>query len=133
VQDKEVEETIPEFSMWMAEHTVTPIYGPSPRGDFTFITAKVLDKVGGFNPSFKGAGYAHGEWSERIAKAGLIPHPLKWIDLQEGRDTLKQIGDTEGGRWLEDQKVIKAQLKHNARVLKNLKKSEYIHCPLSLT
>jgi glycosyltransferase involved in cell wall biosynthesis len=133
VQDKEVEETIPEFSEWMKGNNVTPIYGPSPRGDFTFITSKVLEKVGAFNPAFKGAGYAHGEWSERVFKAGLIPHPLKWIDLKEGRDALEQIGDTEGGRWLEDQKIIKAQLKHNARVLKKLRKSEYLHHPLVLS
>jgi len=132
VQDKEVEETVPEFSTWMKSIGITPVYGPSPRGDFTFITAKVLEKVGAFNPKFKGAGYAHGEWSERVFKAGLIPHPLKWIDLQESRDTLLQIGDTEGGRWLEDQKTIKAQLRRNARVLKSLRKSDYLHHPLNL-
>lgn len=132
VQDKEVEETIPEFTKWMIENSVTPIYGPSPRGDFTFITAKVLEKVGAFNPKFKGAGYAHSEWSERVFKAGLIPHPLKWVDLKEGRDTLTQIGDTEGGRWLESQKVIKAQLKYNASVLKVLRKNDYLHHPLIL-
>lgn len=132
VQDKEVEETIPEFTQWMAKHDVTPIYGPSPRGDFTFITAKVLEKVGGLNSKFKGAGYAHGEWSERIFKAGLIPHPLKWIDLKESRDVMKQIGDTEGGRWLEDQKKIRSQLKYNASVLKSLRKSDYLHHPITL-
>ena len=111
---------------------VTPIYGSSPRGDLTFITRKVITTVGGFNPAFKGVGHAHGEWSARVAKAGLIAHPLLWIDLAEVASMFKQVGDTEGGRWLEDKDVIKKQIRYNKRIADRLAKQDYIYCPLRM-
>lgn len=133
VQDNYVDETVPEFTEWMKSKDYTPIYGPSPRGDFTFITNKVIREVGGINPGFKGAGYAHGEWSGRVIKAGLVPHPLKWIDIKEICESFVQKGDTEGGRWLEDKKKIKQQLKENGALAKRLRRTNYIHCPLSIS
>jgi glycosyltransferase involved in cell wall biosynthesis len=133
VQDKEIEETIPAFSNFMIEQNMTPIYGPSPRGDLTFLTSKVLKVVGGFNPNFIGAGYAHGEWTERVVKAGLIPHPLKYVDILEARNKFEQIGDTEGGRWNVDKDLIQAQVRNNRKVLKLLQKTGYIYHPLILT
>ena len=129
VQDKEEEETIPAFSAYMAEGGLTPIYGPSPRGDLTFLTSQVIQTVGGFNPLFRGAGYAHGEWSHRVARAGLINHPQRWIDIKEARDKFVQIGDTEGGRWNED---VTDQLRRNAQVLKQLQRKEYTYADLVL-
>ena len=122
VQDKEVEETAPAFAAYMAEAGLTPIYGPSPRGDLTFITATVLQRVGAFNPLFRGAGYAHGEWSNRVQRAGLINHSLKWVDIKEARDKIEQIGDREGGRWTTD---VSDQLRRNAQVLKQLQRRDY--------
>ena len=84
------------------------------------------------NPAFKGVGYAHGNWSQRVAKAGLISHPLKWIDIAEARDKFKQVGDTEGGRWDEDQKLIKKQLAYNKRIAYRLEKRDELYCPLVL-
>lgn len=132
VQDKEVDETIPAFSAFLGEHGLSPIYGPSPRGDFTFLTSKVVRNIGAFNPRFRGAGYAHGEWSERVARAGLVGHPLKWVDIRECRDKFIQVGDTEGGRWLEDESAIKKQLQANRRVKKELEKTDYSFHPLVL-
>lgn len=132
VQDKEVEDTIPEFSEWLKTVGLTPLFGPSPRGDLTFLTATVIQKVGGFNPKFRGAGYAHGEWSGRVAKAGLIPHPLKWVDIQEARDCFIQKGDTDGGRWLDSKKKVKQQLKDNCVIARKLRKTGYLHCPIVL-
>jgi len=129
VQDKEEEETIPAFSAYMAEGGLTPIYGPSPRGDLTFLTSQVIQTVGGFNPLFRGAGYAHGEWSHRVARAGLINHPQRWVDIQEARDKFVQIGDTEGGRWTTD---VSDQLRRNAQVLKQLQRKEYTYTDLVL-
>jgi len=130
VQDKEVEETIPEFTEWLKGHGYTPIYGESVRGDFTFLSARVLREVGAFHPKFRGAGYAHGDWSRRVAEAGLIPHPLKWIDIKEARDKFVQKGDREGGRWLESKKKIKQQLKDNHVLAKRLRAGGLIHHPL---
>lgn len=132
VQDKLVEETISDFTSYMQKHSLTPIYGPSPRGDLTFITSSVLHNVGAFNPLFQGAGYAHGEWSERVYKAGLIKHPLKWIDIKEAQVKFKQIGDTEGGRWDEDPLKIRKQLKRNAKLRQDLEKTNYIYHELVL-
>ena len=133
VQDKQVPENCPEFSEHMAQAMkVTPIYGSSPRGDLTFITRKVITTVGGFNPAFKGVGYAHGEWSHRVAKAGLIAHPLLWVDLLEAADRFKQVGDTEGGRWDEDKDTIKKQIRYNKRIADRLAKQDYIYCPLRI-
>jgi hypothetical protein len=133
VQDKFVEETVPEFTEWMRSKLYTPIYGPTPRGDLTFVTNKVVQTVGAFNPKFKGAGYAHGEWSKRVIKAGLVSHPLKWIDIKEVSESFVQKGDIEGGRWLEDKMKIKKQLQTNAELLKRLNKSNYIYHPLVLS
>lgn len=132
VQDKEVDEVLPEFKEWMVEKGLTPIYGPSPRGDFTFLTGKVLKMVGGFHPEFIGVGFAHGEWSNRVWNAGLIPHPSKWVDIKEGRDLFTQRGDTTGGRWAENQQAIKEQMKKNRAVQRRLKASRYLYAPLEL-
>ena len=133
VQDKQVPENCPEFSEYMKQTMrVTPIYGESPRGDLTFITRKVITTVGGFNPAFNGVGYAHGEWSQRVAKAGLIAHPLLWIDLAEVADKFKQVGDTEGGRWNDDKDEIKKQIRRNKRIASGLTKQDYIYCPLRI-
>ena len=133
VQDKEIPETNSTFTDYLkAAMNVTPIYASSPRGDLTFITRKVITTVGGMNPDFKGVGYAHGEWSARIVKAGLVSHPLGYIDIKEARDKFKQIGDTEGGRWDDDPEQIKMQIKINKRVAKKLDKSDKIYVPLRI-
>lgn len=132
VQDKLVPSQAPQFDTFMAANNLHPTYGPSPRGDLTFLTATVLRVVGGFNPLFRGVGYAHGEWSARVQRAGLINHPNKWVDIAEGSAKFKQIGDTEGGRWDEDEKKIRRQLKRNSQVLKDCQRNEYTYHPLVL-
>jgi len=132
VQDKYVQETTPEFTQFMKKNGLTPIYGPSPRGDLTFITSKVVQRIGAFNPKFRGAGYAHGEWSHRVWNAGLIGHNNKWVDIKEACDMFIQIGDREGGRWELDKKLLKKQLIKNEKVYKELQKTEYSYLPLSL-
>lgn len=131
--NKAVPEIFPDITAFLATKGYTPVYGSSPRGDFTFITAKVIKEVGGFNPNFKGAGYAHGEWSERVVLAGLSPHPLKYWDVKEIRDTFIQEGDTAGGRWDEHEKV-KDQIQLNKSVYKAIKnKPSYTYHPLVLS
>ena len=134
VQDKLVPESQEAFARYLKEAmNLTPIYGPSPRGDMTFLTKKVIATVGGLNPLFEGVGYAHGEWSARVAQAGLIAHPTKWIDILQARDMFKQVGDTTGGRWDDDQAEIKAQLKKNQATRKALKGiGKNIYCPLRM-
>lgn len=133
VQDeKTIEETVPEFTEWLGNHQYTPVYGEHVRGDFTFISAKVIRDVGAFNPQFIGAGYSHGHWSWRVDQAGLIPHINKWIDIKEGRDKFVQKGDTEGGRWLEDKRKIKQQLKDNHSLARRLRKEGNIYVPLCM-
>jgi glycosyltransferase involved in cell wall biosynthesis len=132
VQKRMVAEAVPSFTAFMASHGLTPCYGPSPRGDFTFLTSAVVARVGGFNPRFRGAGYAHGEWSHRVHKAGLIPHPNKWVDIAEAGLKFKQIGDTAGGRWLQDEAAIKRQINRNKTVYKELQKLDYVYHPLVL-
>ena len=132
VQDKEIPETLTGMAEALAFHNMTPIYGPSPRGDLTFLTRLALQTVGGFHPDFRGAGHAHGEWSERIARAGLIPHPLKWMDIREARDCFEQRGDTEGGRWEQDPAKNQAEIEHNRAVRKRLRMSGISHVPLEI-
>jgi glycosyltransferase involved in cell wall biosynthesis len=134
IQDKEIPETMPSFSEYMKKTmNCTPIYASSPRGDLTFLTRKVIATVGGMNPEFEGVGYAHGEWSGRVARAGLISHPLLWVDIAEARDKFKQVGDTVGGRWDDDPDEIAKQLKRNAKVAKHLRKTDVLYCPLRIT
>jgi len=133
IQDKTVPESRPEFTTYLkAALNLTPIYASSPRGDLTFLTKKVISTIGGFNPEFKGVGYAHGEWSKRAIKAGLVSHPNGWVDIKEARDKFTQVGDTIGGRWNEDEREIKEQLKRNRLVAKNLGKTDYLYCPIRI-
>jgi GT2 family glycosyltransferase len=132
VQDKEIQETHMDFKEFLHSKNYTPIYGSSPRGDFTFITRTVIQQVGGLNPRFLGIGYAHGEWSERINAAGLIAHPLKWWDILEARNKFVQIGDTVGGRWNIQGLDLKAQLRANKKIANELKQTGYTYCPLTL-
>jgi len=133
VQNKFVEECVPEFQNYMKSKGFTPIYGPSPRGDLTFITHKVITKVGGFHPSFKGAGHAHGEWSGRVHRAELIGHPNVWVDIKEAGDMFIQKGDREGGRWNLTEEELRIQLKENRLTRKRLDRSGYSYHPLVLT
>ena len=134
VQNKTVPENRPGFSEYVKQKlNATPIYGLSPRGDFTFITRKVITTVGGLNTAFKGAGYAHGEWSSRVINAGLVSHPNGWIDIIEARDRFIQVGDTEGGRWGDDQEEVKKQIRTNKRVARKLNESKYTYFPLRIT
>jgi hypothetical protein len=130
VQDKEIPELSEEFSAFMRSNELTPIYGSSPRGDLTFISSKVVKEVGALNPEFMGVGCGHGEFSERVFRAGLIPHPNKWVDIQECRDSFIQKGDREGGRWDVDRNEIKRQIETNKKLLKKLKKEKYVFYPL---
>lgn len=131
VQDKLVGTLSPDFDTYMKQNDLTPIYGPSPRGDLTFITRKVITEVGGFNKKFKGAGYAHGEWSNRVNRAGLIRHPNVWVDIAEGADSFVQVGDQEGGRW-DDQERTQNELARNRDVRAKLDKNPYIYDRLEL-
>lgn len=131
-----VQEDVPgqyeRFDAYMHERSLTPIYGEHPRGDLTLISKRVLREVGGLHRDFLGAGFAHGEWANRIQRAGLIGHPQKWVDIKEARDCFKQLGDTEGGRWERPQKEIKQQIKRNRAVYRRLKASKYQYAPLAL-
>lgn len=131
--DKAVPEIYPAATEFLKTKNYTPIYGNSPRGDFTFITARVLKEVGAFNPKFRGAGFAHGEWSGRVIRAGLVPHPLKYWDVKEARDMFIQEGDTSGGRW-ENIEKTKLEIQFNKRVLRFINaEPEYAYLPLVLT
>jgi glycosyltransferase involved in cell wall biosynthesis len=121
VQNKFVDETVPDFGAWVKDNlSVTPIYGPSPRGDLTFISNMVVRHVGAFHPEFIGVGHAHGQWSDRVVSANLVQHPNKWIDLKEVSETFRQLGDTSGGRWEKDPEETKKQVTANAALRKRL-------------
>ena len=132
IQDKEVPETVNSFKLYMAQNGLTPIYASSPRGDLTFLTGAVISRIGAFNPRFRGCGGAHGEWSTRARRGGLINHPLGWVDIKEARDKFVQIGDTGGGRWNLDQKDIRRQLQRNSQVRKELEREDYLFHELVL-
>lgn len=122
VQDKFVEETVKDFSDWChANIGLHPIYGPTPRGDLTFISHKVIHRVGAIHPGFVGVGHAHGHWSDRVIADGtLVQHPNKWIDVKEAADKFVQIGDREGGRWAMTPEETKEQVRRNGELRKNL-------------
>lgn len=125
VQGKEVDGKSPSFDSFMGSCGCTPIYSSSCRGDLVFISREVLARVGGLNPEFRGVGYGHLEWSERVVKAGLIPHPnCKWIDIKQSRDKFVQIGDTTGGRFEMSDEELKKQLRYNKEVLQSVRLRE---------
>lgn len=121
VQDKFIKEVVQDFADYCRDTVkLTPIYGPTPRGDLTFISNLVVRKVGAIHPGFVGVGHAHGQWSDRVAESGLIQHPNKWIDVKEAADKFVQVGDREGGRWHLTPEETKAQVKRNGDFRKAL-------------
>jgi len=121
VQNKFVDETVPDFTNWVKTNlSLTPIYGPTPRGDLTFISNMVIRHVGAFHPEFVGVGHAHGQWSDRVVAANLVSHPNKWIDIHEVSTTFRQVGDTTGGRWDKNPEEIQKQVNINAALRKRL-------------
>lgn len=117
VQDRFVDETSPAFTEYSQKTLgLTPIYGPSPRGDLTVLTSLTLRKVGGFHADFIGVGAGHGHWSDRVAAAGLCGHPNKWIDVKEASVKFKQAGDREGGRWAKDPAIMQAEIAANKQL-----------------
>ena len=133
IQEKEIPETHPTFTNYLRQVlSLTPIYTSSPRGDLTFLTKKVIATVGGFHPDFQGVGYAHGDWSARVIKAGLVSHPLGYMDIAEARDKFKQVGDTEGGRWDEPKEEIDKQIARNKRVAKAVRMKGKVFYPLEI-
>lgn len=121
VQDKFVEEVVPDFTAWCVERlNLTPIYGPTPRGDLTVISNMVVRKVGAFHPGFVGVGHAHGQWSDRVVTAGLVAHPNKWVDIKEAASKFRQLGDTTGGRWDDDQTLVRQQINANSALRRSL-------------
>lgn len=133
VQGKEVDSETPDFDSYMVSVGCTPLYSSSCRGDLVFLSRAVLDRVGGLNPSFRGVGYGHQEWSQRVYDSGLIPHPKhKWIDIKEARDKFVQIGDTEGGRFDFSEQELKKQLDYNKRILEKARKAGKLYVPIKM-
>jgi glycosyltransferase involved in cell wall biosynthesis len=125
VQDNFVDEVVPDFAVWCQDRlNMTPIYGPHPRGDLTFISNMTVRKVGAFHPDFVGVGHAHGQWSDRVVTAGLVQHPNKWVDIKEAAAKFIQMGDTAGGRWNANPVEIQNQIKKNSNLRKLLSETE---------
>jgi len=125
VQDNFVDEVVPDFAVWCQDRlNMTPIYGPHPRGDLTFISNMTVRKVGAFHPDFVGVGHAHGQWSDRVVTAGLVQHPNKWVDIKEAVAKFIQMGDTAGGRWNANPVEIQNQIKKNSNLRKLLSETE---------
>jgi len=56
-------------------------------GCFMFCTRKCIETVGGFHPKFKRYGGEHSEFTERIARAKLIPAPkISLVGCEEWMD-----------------------------------------------
>jgi glycosyltransferase involved in cell wall biosynthesis len=133
IDDKVIPDTHPTFTQYIKKaFNLTAIYASAPRGDFTFLTKKVITTVGGFHPDFQGVGYGHGDWSARVVKAGLVSHPLGYVDLLECGDKFKQVGDTEGGRWDDPKEEIEAQIARNKRVAKAVRMKGEVFYPLEI-
>lgn len=132
VQDKEITESEPEFQKFMQSNSLTPIYGPSPRGDLIFGTSLLLSKIGGYDSRFKGVGHGHKEWSSRAFRSGLIKHANKWCDIKEARDCFVQLGDTVGGRWERPRQEIENQIRRNRKIYDEVKNSGNLFQPLIL-
>lgn len=51
----------------------------TPNGCMLYITRTALEIVGGWDPAFKGYGYEHPNWSDRIFNSGLTP--ARYVDI----------------------------------------------------
>lgn len=64
----------------------------SPNGCMLYVRRNVLDVVGGFDIDFKGYGFDHVNWSDRIYNLGLTP--ARYIDIPNSKH-LFELADCE--------------------------------------
>lgn len=76
-----------------------------PNGCMLFVTKYVVSQVGGFDTDFKGYGYEHVNWSDRIYNNGLTP--ARYIDIPNSKG-LFEMADCESSFSYADRMHIPA-------------------------
>lgn len=76
-----------------------------PNGCMLYATRKVIDVVGGWDTEFKGYGYEHPNWSDRIFNNGLTP--ARYIDIPNSQG-LFRMADCESSFSSADRAQIPA-------------------------
>lgn len=79
-----------------------------PNGCMLYATQKVIDTVGGFDTDFKGYGYDHVNWSDRIFNNGLTP--ARYIDIHNSKG-LFEMANCESSFTSADRAQIPANFK----------------------
>lgn len=79
-----------------------------PNGCMLYATRKCIDTIGGFDTDFKGYGYDHVNFSDRIFNAGLTP--ARYIDIPNSKG-LFEMANCESSFTMADRAQIPANYK----------------------
>lgn len=106
---------------------LTMMFSKLLGGAISVYTKEVIEKVGGFNPEFKGYGYGHCEYTLRAHRAGLTTPWCQFAHLVDAEDYVALL--TGNGVKPKDER--EAERKENLRVLrKSQHDHSLIHIPL---
>lgn len=95
-------------------------------GCFAVYTKEVIEKVGAFNPKFKGYGYGHCEHTLRIARAGITAPWGRFAHLKNAEGYIEH----EGGHVSSAEETTREKEK-NGKVLDETKKDKgLVYIPL---
>lgn len=96
-------------------------------GALSVYTKEVIEKVGAFNPEFKGYGYGHCEYTLRAARAGLTTGWCEFAHLVDA-EAYAQVAPGNGTKSKDERE---AERKENLKVLrKSQHDHSLIHIPL---
>lgn len=77
------------YTSYLGSNKPTHIAYEKPNGCMLYVKREVLDVVGGWDVHFRGYGYDHVNWSDRIFNAGFTP--ARYIDIQNSSSLFKMI------------------------------------------
>lgn len=107
---------------------LTMMFSKRLGGALSVYTKKVIEKVGAFNPEFKGYGYGHCEYTLRAHRAGLTTAWNEFAHLVDAEDyvTVLPHGAVKSKEQREEEREA------NLRVLrKSLQDKSLIHIPFA--
>lgn len=110
----------------MTRNGLTMMFSKKLGGALSVYTKKVIEKVGAFNPQFKGYGYGHCEYTLRAHRAGLTTPWNEFAHLVDAEDYVVVL--PHGG--LKSREQREEERKANLIVLrKSLQDKKLIHIP----
>lgn len=106
---------------------ITIAYSSMLGGGFSTYTKEIINKVGGFNPKFKGYGHGHCEYTLRISRVGLTS---EWGHFAYIVNANKYLYHGEIPNTSTNEEVIRQRTSNHEILKESLKNKHIIYIPL---